>query len=152
MSLIMGFLSSAVGGALLGEFGKGITTLVSDWKEDRASARKIREMQALSNIKVDEKLLDVFQEGIKSTYSDFTIPSQCSPIAATVFSSVLLFIHFCIRMVRVILIGWAAYFLYHLYNTSAGEDRKYLVYELTAICFACVYMWLGERYQKRTTK
>lgn len=152
MSLI-GFLSSAVGGALLGEVGKWATGFLEMKKADAESKRKMAELKAMSEIKVTGEQWKTFRESLSQGNSEFTIPNGLGPKMLTITTCVLLFVHFAVKMVRVLLVWWAAYFMYSLWNgTPDGADKTYLLYEITAIAFAVIYWWIGERYQKRTLK
>lgn len=152
MSLI-GFVSSAVGGALLGEVGKWATGWLEMKKADADSKRKIAELKAMSEIKVTEEQWKTFRESLSQGNSEYTVPAGLSGWALTVVSFVLLGVHTCVKMVRVALVIWAAIFMYRLWReTPEGPDKTYLLYELTAIAFAVIYWWIGERYQRRTLK
>jgi len=150
---LLGFLSSAVGGALLGEVGKWATGFLEMKKADAESKRKLAELKAMSEIKVTEEQWKTFRETLSQGNSEYSIPENLGPKSLTIISFVLLGVHTATKMVRVVMVGWAAVFMYFLWNsTPEGPDKTYLLYELTAISFAVIYWWIGERYQKRTLK
>ena len=150
---LLGFLSSAVGGALLGEIGKWASGWIEMRKADADSKRRIAELKAMSEIKVTEEQWKTFRESLSQGNSEYTIPNGLGPKALTWVSFILLGVHACVKMVRVIMVGWAAVFMYLLWHdTPEGPDKTYLLYELTAISFAVIYWWIGERYQRRTLK
>lgn len=149
---LLSFLTSAVGGVVLGEVGKWATMGLETFKANQESKRKIAEMQALSTIKLEEGKWEAFRESLKAGDSEYKIPDGLTGVWLGIISAVLLAVHVATKAVRICLVAWAAWFLAHMYALAIGAERDQMTIELMTMCFAVLYWWIGERYQRRTIK
>lgn len=142
MSLIA-FLTSSVGGALLGALGQGVTQLIENYRANQESKRKIAEMEALAKIKVEETSWAAFQESLKARSSSFTMPANATPWQNWVF----VIVEAIVRLVNPALTLAAVLILWNFYHTLSAELKGQFFPEVAAFSFAVCYWWIGQRYQ-----
>lgn len=140
---IIAFLTSAVGGSLLGALGQAATQLMETWRANQESKRKIEEMKALAAIKVEETSWAAFQESMKSRSSSFTMPANATPAQNWIF----VVVEAIVRLVNPMLTLAAIIILFNFYHTlDTGAQREFFP-EVAAFSFAVCYWWIGQRYQ-----
>lgn len=142
MSLI-GFLTSSVGGLLLGGIGQAATQALEIWRANSESKRKIAEMEAMAKIKVEETSWAAFQESLKARNSSFTMPANASAGMNWVF----VLVEASVRMVNVVLTIGAVVLLWHFWQQLDANSKAQFYPEVAAFCMACGYWWIGQRYQ-----
>ena len=131
---ILGLLSSVASGGLLGLLGQGLVGWLEIYRADKESARKIAEMRALAEIKVEEAAWAAFAASQKASEAPANVPPWCAAII-TLFRPFLTLLFF----------GLAAY----AFATSGPAARESMLSEVNACAFGLAYWWFGSRYQKR---
>lgn len=131
---ILGILTSAASGGILGLVGQGLVGWLEIYRADRESARKIAEMKALAEIKVEETAWQAFAASQKASEPPANVPPWCAAII-TLFRPFLTLLFF----------GLAAY----AFATSAPAARDAMLSEVNACAFGLAYWWFGSRYQQR---
>lgn len=142
MSLI-GFLTSAVGGSILGGLGQAATQALEVWRANQESKRKIEEMKVLATIKVEEQSIAAFQESLKSRNGSFTMPQN----ATTGMNWVFVLVEAVVRLMNPILTVAAIVILWDFYHKLDSGAQKEFYPEIAAFSFAVCYWWIGQRYQ-----
>lgn len=142
MSLIA-FLTSAVGGSILGVFGQAATTAIEIIRANQETKRKIAEMEALAKIKIEETSWAAFQESLKARNSSFTMPAN----ATVGMNWVFVIVEATVRMINPVLTAAAVSILWNFYHTLDPVAQKEFFPEVAAFSFAVCYWWIGQRYQ-----
>lgn len=128
---ILDMLINAAGGGLLGLVSQLGLGWFEVWRADKESARKIAEMQALSQIKVEEGRQVAFaaaQHAEAQSTGGYvwaeTIKTLWRPFLTLLLLS----------------------FLAYVFATSTPEIRADMTGELTACALGAVWFWFGTRY------
>ena len=143
MSLIASLLTSAAGGGLLGVLGQGVNNCLEIWRSNAESKRKIAEIIALKDVKVEESSWACFNETLKTRNSSFTMPQNATVWQNWVFVGV----EAIVRLMNPILTLGAIVILWNFYHSLDAEAQREFFPEISAWAFACTYWWIGQRAQ-----
>jgi hypothetical protein len=139
MSLIA-FLTSAVGGTVLGGLTQVLGTGMHELKEWSASKRRIAEIGALKEKQIAIGELAAFTKAQEGTMGTSYQPPSNAPMA---MHWVFTLVEALTRLIRpAMVIGACAYIW-----TRPPETLGALQPEILTVSFACVYFWLGIRHQ-----
>lgn len=130
----LSLLSSVASGGLLGLVGQGLVGWLEIYRADKESARKIAEMRALADIRVEEAAWNAFAASQKAGEAPANVPPWCAAVI-TLFRPFLTLLFF----------GLAAY----AFATAAPAAREGMLAEVNACAFGLAYWWFGSRYQSR---
>lgn len=128
---ILDLLANAAGGGLLGLVSQVGLGWFEVWRADKESARKISEMKALAEIKVEEGKQAAFvaaQDAERSTAGGYI----WAETVKTLWRPFLTLLLLC--------------FLGYVFATSTAEVRADMTGELTACALGAVWFWFGTRY------
>ena len=145
MSLIASLLTSAAGGGLLGVLGQGVNNCLEIWRASAESKRKIAEIIALKDVKVEESSWACFNETLKTRNSSFTMPQNATVWQNWVFVGV----EAIVRLMNPILTLGAIVILWNFYHSLDAAAQREFFPEISAWAFACTYWWIGQRAQAK---
>ena len=138
--MILEFLTSAVGGTILGGVTQLLGSGVKELTEWSASKRRIAELAAMKEKNIAEGELAAFARAQETNTVSSYVPPDTAPhwmhgmftIAA-----------FCSQMVRPLMVAGACAYVW----TRPPEQLGNLSGEILTFSFACGYFWLGVRHQ-----
>jgi hypothetical protein len=139
---VIAFLTSAVGGTLLGGVTQLLGTFAAEAKEWSASKRRIAEIAALKEKQIAVGELAAFakaQEGALG--SGYQPPAH----AAMWMHGLMCIVEALTRAIRPLMVIGACAYIW----TRPPEILGGLHGEILTVSFACVYFWLGVRHQAK---
>lgn len=139
MSLIA-FLTSAVGGTVLGGVTQLLGTFANEAKEWSASKRRIAELQAMKERDIAIGELAAFTKAQEGTLASSYQPPTNAPMGMHWLFTV---VECVTRAVRPLMVIGACGYIW----TRPPEVLGNLQPEILTVSFACIYFWLGMRHQ-----
>lgn len=137
---LLAFLTSAVGGTLLGGLTQLLGTFASEAREWSASKRRIAEIGAMKDRDIAVGELAAFAKAQEGTLASSYQPPPAAPLAMHwVFAVVEAFT----RAIRPLMVVGACAYIW----TRPPEVLGGLQPEILTVSFTCVYFWLGIRHQ-----
>jgi hypothetical protein len=140
---LLAFLTSAVGGTLLGGATQLLGTFANEAKEWSASKRRIAEIAALKERDIAVGELAAFTKAQEGSLASSYQPPPTAPMG----------MHWCFtlvecltRAVRPLMVAGACAYIWTRDPTTLGGLQP----EILTASFACVYFWLGQRHQLAT--
>jgi hypothetical protein len=136
------FLTSAVGGTLLGGATQLLGSAVGELKEWSASKRRIAEIVALKERDIAVGELAAFAKAMEGTLASGYQP----PPAASMGMHWLFTMVECLtRLIRPLMVIGACIYIWTREPAVLGGLQG----EILTVSFACVYFWLGVRHQAK---
>jgi len=139
MSLIS-FLTSAVGGTLLGGVVQMLGTGVAELREWSASKRRIAELQALKEKQIAIGELEAFTKAQSGTLASQYQPPPAAPMGMHWLFTV---VECLTRSIRPLMAVGACVYIWTRPPEMLGELQA----EILVASFSCIYFWLGIRHQ-----
>lgn len=137
MSFLATLLAGAASGGLLGILGQVGVGALEEFRAGREHKRKLEEMKALQEIKVEDAAWRAFE----ASQAASKVPDNVSPWCA---NAITLFR----PSLTVLFFGLAA----TAYFNAPDNVRADTVSEINACAFGLAYWWFGSRYQARLRK
>lgn len=136
------FLTSAVGGTLLGGATQLLGSAVGELKEWSASKRRIAEIVALKERDIAVGELAAFSKAMEGTIGSGYQP----PVTASMGMHWLFTLVECLtRLIRPLMVIGACVYIWTREPGILGGLQG----EILTVSFACVYFWLGVRHQAK---
>lgn len=135
------FLSSAVGGTLLGGATQLLGTAVAEAREWSASKRRIAELAALKEKQIALGELEAFARAQEGTMPSNYQPPAEGPIALHWIFAI---VEAITRLIRPAMAIGACIYIWTRPASVLAELEK----EIITVSFACIYFWLGVRHQR----
>jgi hypothetical protein len=137
---LLAFLTSAVGGTLLGGATQLLGTGIKELTEWSASKRRIAELAALKEKNIAEGELAAFAKAQETNTTSSYLPP---PTAPTWMHGLFTIAAFASQMVRPCMVAGACLYIW----TRPAAELGQLHGEILTFSFACGYFWLGVRHQ-----
>lgn len=134
---LLSLLASPVLGTLFGQLGTAASMFISEWKEDKASARRINELKAVAEVKVEETAWTVFGKAVDATAPNANLSPWVNNTQA---------------MVRVVLTGGFLVLIFVVWYTSEAAQRAEITEPLLTMAFTAISFWFGERFINNAKK
>jgi hypothetical protein len=142
---LLAFLTSAVGGSILGGVTQILGSVVGEVKEWSASKRRIAELVALKEKEIAIGEMNAFTAAQAGAMPSSYSPPENAPMG---MHWMMTLAEFCVRMVRPSMVAGACIYIW----TRPSEVLGGLQGEILTASFACMYFWLGTRHQNSNTK
>lgn len=136
------FLTSAVGGSILGGITHLLGVFAGEAKEWSASKRRIAEIQAMKERDIAVGELQAFSKAVEGTLQTSYQPPTNAPMW---MHGILCIVEAMTRVVRPLMVGGACWYVWSLPQDVLGPLRP----EILTVSFACIYFWLGTRLQRQ---
>lgn len=143
---ILGFLTSTLGGSVLGWLGHILTSVFELWRKKKEQDLQIELMKVQSEMAVKVKEWEAFTAAQNSLGSTFKVPVHAAPWAASFYT----FCEALVRIVRPYLTFIASVLIAVVYLTADPAQRGPLAIEINAGCWLIITFWFGNRYMRKS--